>query len=173
MIPYIVGRNFKHKVVQLVDEKNNHTSSIYITKAAEKAKHANLDLVCFNEADGDKLPLCKIIDYGKWKYSTVKSNHKVRAVKKTTKKEMRFTPLIQEHDIDIKLKKVKEFLEDGHEVEIVMQFKGIHKRHRNIGEDTFNDILKKCEGYSTVKSSDKGQSSISSILVRIKSKSQK
>ena len=109
------------------------------------AKEVGLDLVCFSEPSMGKPALCKIVDYGKWKY------HQEKLLKKEKKnihevKEMRFSPVISDNDIEHKVKQIIEFLKDGDEVVVRMRFKGIHHRLKNDGERIINKIVEMCKG---------------------------
>ena len=78
----------------------------------------------------DGIPICQIIDYGKYKYRQEKKKNKQP---KHVTKEIQLTPRIEKNDIDVKLKKVKEFLEDGCTVKVSMNFRGRENTHQDIG----------------------------------------
>jgi len=143
MEPYLVDYA-KFYETRLVDSTNVYHQSINIKKAKELARSANLDLVCFNNPTKDTLALCKIIDYGKFRYEQEKLKKKEKH-KKPESKEIRFTPVISEHDIEHKIKQILDFLEDGHEVIVTMRFKGIHHRMYSEGERIVNVIVDKCK----------------------------
>ena len=129
---------------RLIDASNTYHASINIRKAKEMAKESDLDLVCFNNPNKDTLALCKIIDYGKFKYQQEKSKKK-ECNRKPDLKEVRLTPVIDMHDMDYKIKNVLEFLKDGHEVLVTMRFKGIHHRMLGEGERILNLFVDKCK----------------------------
>lgn len=143
MEPYIVQyANFFE--TRLIDSNNQYFQNTSIKRAKEMAREANMDLVCFNAPEKTQLALCKIIDYGKWKYQQEKSKKKEHN-SKIEVKELRFTPVIGENDLEHKVKQIVSFLQGGHEVNIVMRFKGIHHRLVSDGENVINKIVEKCK----------------------------
>lgn len=145
--PFIVQYNtFKYtKHTKLVDHLGNFHDKFEINEAQKIARENSLDLVCFNKpGKNDELGFCKIIDFGKWKYSEEKKKKK-NNVHKNVKKEIRFSPLITDHDIEHKMKQVKEFLEDGDEVTLSMRLKGRQKAYYKEAEQRLNEIVATCE----------------------------
>lgn len=100
--------------------------------ALAQAVNQNLDLVQIGIKDN--IPVCQIIDYGKYKY---KQDKKLADAKKKQPKhvikEIRLTPRIEQHDVDIKVRKAKTFLEEGCTVKVSMNFKGRENTHKDIG----------------------------------------
>lgn len=141
MNPFVITRRVDFKFTRLIDSQNCFHDKIYIGEAKTMARNDGLDLVCFNLPKGNKPALCKIIDYGKWKYSNDKKKKKDQKVNKHVVKEIRFSPVISDHDVEHKIKQIKEFLEDGSEVMIAMRFKGIQKRLFQEGENIINSII--------------------------------
>ena len=77
--PFIV-KYAKFRETRLVDQNDNYHPSISVSEAQKKAVEAHLDLVCFNRPGKSELAFCKIVDYGKWKYSNEKSKKKINAL---------------------------------------------------------------------------------------------
>jgi translation initiation factor IF-3 len=165
MQPFIINKRTNFSIVKLIDHNETFHDKIYILDAIKKATDVGLDLVCFQLPSNDQLALCKIINYGKWKYHDDKSKKKSNSKVTPEVKEIRFTPVIGDNDVDHKLKQVFEFLEGGHEVVMVMQFKGIYRRHFDIGEERMQFILDKCKGIGEVSNYKKMNNQ---IIVRIK-----
>lgn len=171
MNPYVIKKRVDFNFVKLVDANGKFHEKVYIKDAKDMAKNIDMDLVCFNNPSKNELAFCKIIDYGKWKYHDSKNKKKANNNNKNIEvKEIRFTPLISDHDIDHKLNQVFEFLEDGNEVVLRMMFKGIHRRHMDIGEDTIKRITEKCVDVGEVVSNKKTGNQ---ICVRIRKKTKK
>ena len=81
------------------------------------------------------------MDYGKWKYQQRKKEQKARSHSKQSElKEVRLRPKIDDHDLDIKLGKAREFLEEGHKVQFTMLFRGREMVHRDLGMNAMNEI---------------------------------
>jgi translation initiation factor IF-3 len=107
--------------------------------ALTAAKDAGLDLVEISpNADP---PVAKIVDWGKYQYQKMKEAQKNRRSNKASElKQMRFGMKIGQGDLDIKLRKVREFLEQGHKVRIQVFFRGRENAHRELGYDMINRI---------------------------------
>jgi len=94
-----------------------------LPQALELARERELDLVEISPTAAP--PVCKILDFGKYKYEQTKKERKAKKGQKIgLLKEVRFRPKIEEHDLQSKIKKVKEFIEDGSKVRIVVRFRG-------------------------------------------------
>jgi len=124
----------------LVDANGEMLGVVGIKEALEKAELAHLDLV--EISPNAEPPVCKILDFGKFKYETKK---RLQDAKKKQKiilvKEMKFKPNIGQGDFDVKLRKIKEFLQEGDKVKISLWFKGREIVHNEIGMKLFNRIL--------------------------------
>jgi translation initiation factor IF-3 len=107
--------------------------------ALTAAKEAGLDLVEISpNADP---PVAKIVDWGKYQYTKMKEAQKNRRSNKANElKQMRFGMKIGQGDLDIKLRKVREFLAEGHKVRIQVFFRGRENAHRELGYDMINRI---------------------------------
>jgi translation initiation factor IF-3 len=104
-----------------------------IRDARRIAEEKNLDLV--NVAPTAKPPVCRIMDYGKFKYEQSKKEKEARKNQKViVLKEVRMTPNIEDHDFQVKLKNVLKFLQDGDKVKVTVRFRGREITHANIGQ---------------------------------------
>ncbi len=112
-------------------------------EALSIARNAGLDLV--EVAPMATPPVCKIIDYKKYRYIQQK---KIKTAPRTgTLKEVKFRPKIGEHDLEVKRKHIQEFLEKKNKVKIVMQFFGREREHINLGEDIVKRLLASVSEY--------------------------
>lgn len=145
--PFIV-ENEDFRFTQLIDENGNYNQSVNMSEAIRRAYRLNLNLVCFNIPEGNSLALCKIIDYGKWKYQHDK--HMKKAEKKTRHetKEMRFTPVISDNDIEHKLNRVKEFVSRGDSVVLCMQGIGYSDKQVSVAKVKIEEIVSKCNEFA-------------------------
>lgn len=143
---YRIRINQYIRVPQIRVIREDGTSEIVNTRDAQKqAQDVGLDLV---EVNPKALPpVCKIMDYGKFKYEEKK---KAQAAKKNQQvqelKEITFRPNTDENDLGHKLEQVKGFLEEGNRVKFTIRFRGREIVHTNIGKDKLNWILKQLEG---------------------------
>jgi len=145
--PFVV-KNVQFSTTRLVDESEKFYQTISINEAITKAKTSNLDLVCFNEPEENKLALCKIIDFGKWKYNFEKSKKKIEKHQQHETKELWFSPTISSHDIEHKVKQAKKFIEEGHNVIINMQIKTSMNRHIAPVHEKTSEIMSICNEFS-------------------------
>lgn len=109
-------------------------------KAIEMARDVGLDLV--EVSPNAKPPVCKILDYGKYKYEQQKKAAEARKKQKTVDvKELKMRPTIEEHDYQVKLKKAKEFLDDGDKVKFSIRFRGREMAHQDVGREVMERLL--------------------------------
>ena len=117
--------------------------------AYRKAESYELDLLCV--APQANPPVCKIINYGKYRFDAQK---KAKEAKKNQKiielKEIQLTPQIGQHDIETKVKAAIKFLEDGNKVKVGVRFKGRQMAHPEVGNETLNKFLEYVTDYATI-----------------------
>jgi translation initiation factor IF-3 len=142
-VPYVVSYA-DFKATRLIDEDLNFHHNINIGEAKRLAQNAGLDLVCFNEPDAKNLAFCKILDFGKWRYQEEKRKKKQNKEHRRETKEIRFSPVISDHDVEHKVKQVREFLEQGDDVLFTMRLKGRQRAHFSEAEQRMNEILNAC-----------------------------
>lgn len=119
-----------------------------LSEALKRAKEAKLDLV--EVSPNAEPPVCKIIDYGKYKYSLQKKKAEAKKKQKVVEvKEIQLRPMIGKHDLEIKVKAIKRFIEDENKVKIVMRFRGREMSNQKIGMDILLSIHQQFE--NTVK----------------------
>lgn len=145
--PYRINERIKAREVRVIDEDGKHLGIMDINSALELAYSKDLDLV--EIAPNQNPPVCKIVDYGKFKYEMKK---KAKESKKSSSevKEISLRPTTSEHDVEIKLKKVKEFLQNGHKVKIRIFFKGREKVMLHKGMEIFYKIFEKISEWAEV-----------------------
>lgn len=126
--------------VRLIDEEGKLAGLMSSFEALTRARDKGLDLVEIHEKSNP--PVCKIMDYGKWKFDTKKREKQNRKNQvKILIKEIQMRPRTEEGDIKIKLQKAREFLNQGHKVKINLRFFGREMAHKELG---FN-LLKQLE----------------------------
>ena len=127
--------------VRLVDAENNQVGIVERLFALEKSREANLDLVEVSPTSDP--PVCRIMDYGKWVYE---QKRKIREARKKTHhagglKEVRLRPETDAHDIEIKVKHAREFIEKGHKVQFTLIFRGRQMLHKDKGAEVLSKIV--------------------------------
>lgn len=135
-----VNEQIREKEVQVIDEQGNKLGMMKTFDAIEKAQERDLDLVLV--APNGKPPVCKIMNYGKYKFEQAKKEKEARKNQKTFEvKELRVTPNIEEHDFNFKSKNARKFLEDGNKVKITVRFRGRELNYVKLGEQTLNKFI--------------------------------
>ncbi len=135
--------------VRLIDEEDNQLGVVDLDEAKRRARDAELDLVEVSPQASP--PVCKVMDYGKWKYAQQKKEQKAKShAKKSELKGMRLRPNIDDHDLGLKVRKAREFLEDGDKVQFVMLFRGRQMAHKDLARDTMMGVFNQLEDVSKI-----------------------
>ncbi len=140
---------------------------ISLAEARRLAEEADVDLVEISpNADP---PVAKLIDWGKFQYQKMKELQKNRKNAKTSElKQMRLGLKIGSNDLEIKLRKIRKFLVDGHKVKIMIFFRGREMAHKELGYDLMNQIIAKLEDDAVVEQKPQMAGRNLSITVRSK-----
>ena len=118
--------------VRLVDEKGEMVGVVDTEKAREMADEAGLDLV--EVSPNADPPVCKLLDFGKFKYEAQKKANIARKKQKTVDvKEIKMRPGIDEHDYAVKMRSINRFLGDGDKVKVTLRFRGREMVHQELG----------------------------------------
>ena len=120
-----------HSSVRLIDSEGGQMGIMHPTKALDIAKQRGLDLV--EVAPKANPPVCKIVDYGKYRYKQQKREKARKHSREQKTKEIRFRPAIGEHDYEFKKQHVADFLNSGHMVKLTIRFKGRERSHLELG----------------------------------------
>lgn len=129
----------------LVDENGVRVGQVATAEAVKMAESRMLDLV--EVAPLAKPPVCRIMDYGKYRYQLQKKEKDARKKQKVqTLKEIKMRPKIDEHDYDFKVRAIKNFLEDGHRVKVSVFFRGREMSFLSKGEEVLNRVIAECDG---------------------------
>jgi translation initiation factor IF-3 len=119
--------------------------------AMQKAGDLGLDLV--EVSPESKPPVCRIMDYGKYKYAQKKKTSEAKKHQSsTTIKEVKFRPKIEAHDYNFKVDRIKRFLSDGHKAKVTMMFRGREITHQGIAKGIMERIANDVKEYGTVES---------------------
>lgn len=118
--------------VQLIDDSGENRGVVQTREAIEMAQEAGLDLV--EVAPNAQPPVCKIMDYGKFKFAEQKKAAEARRNQKTVEvKEIKLRPGIDDHDYDVKMRAMKRFFEEGDKVKVTLRFRGREMAHIDLG----------------------------------------
>lgn len=118
--------------VQLIDAEGTNHGVVSIEKAREVASEQGLDLV--EISPNNNPPICKVLDFGKFKYQSQKKAAEARKKQKTQDvKEIKMRPNIDTHDYDVKMRAVEKFLGEGDKVKVTLRFRGREMAHQELG----------------------------------------
>lgn len=125
--------------VRLVDENGEMVGVVTRQKALEMAVAAGLDLV--EISPNAEPPVCKILDYGKFKFEAQKKKAEAKKKQKVVEiKEVKLRPGIDDNDYNVKLKSMQRFIGEGNKVKITMRFRGREMSHQEIGEEVLERV---------------------------------
>ena len=144
-----INGQIKEKEVQLIGAEGEKIGVVSIEKALDLAEEASLDLVLV--APNSKPVVCKLMNYGKYKFEQAKKEKESRKNQKAVElKEIRVTPNIGEHDFTFKSKNARSFLEAGNKVKFTVRFRGRELNNVKSGEIVLNKFVEDLSDISTV-----------------------
>lgn len=124
----------------MIDTNGNQLGVMSPRKGVELAAEQKLDLVKI--APNAKPPVCRILDYGKYKYEMAKREKEAKKNQRVINvKEIRLTPNIAEHDLKVKARRAIEFLESGDRVKVSVRFRGREMGHKELGREVLDDFI--------------------------------
>ena len=127
-----INEEIRDKEVRVIDTDGTMLGVMPTEKALELATEKKLDLV--NISPNAKPPVCKILDYGKYRYELQKKEKEARKKQKTTQvKEIRLSTFIEEHDVQVKANTASKFLKDGDKVKVSLRFRGRERDYKDKG----------------------------------------
>ena len=143
-----INEQIRAKEVQIIDDKGQKIGPISINEALEMAFEKKLDLVLV--APNAQPPVCKLMNYGKYKFEQAKREKEAKKKQKTFElKEIRITPNIEEHDFGFKCKNARKFIEDGNKVKITVRFRGRELNYVKLGETALNKFIEDLSDIAT------------------------
>ena len=138
-----------------------------LREALDIAQKAGVDLVEISPKANP--PVAKIVDWGKYQYQKIKEQQKVRRNNKANElKQMRFGLKIGSNDLEIKLRKIRAFLSDGHKVKILIFFRGREIAHKNLGYDLIDKMMEQLKDEATLEQKPTMAGRNLSIVIRSK-----
>jgi len=127
-----INREIRVREVQLIDAEGHNRGVVSIDEALQAGEEAGLDLV--EIVPGATPPVCKILDYGKFRFLGQKKSAEARKKQKVIEiKEIKLRPGIDDHDYGIKMKAVRRFFEEGDKVKVTLRFRGREMAHQDLG----------------------------------------
>lgn len=167
----LINDEIQEKEIRLIGSDGEQMGLMSSAEAQKIADEQDLDLVMISP--NAKPPVCKIMDYGKYRFE---QNKKVKEAKKNQHvmdvKEIRMSPGIGENDFNTKLKNDQKFLADGDRVKVTVRFRGREMAHTNIGEKLLRDFAAKCADVANLDKEPKLEGRNMSIFLSPKSQNQ-
>jgi translation initiation factor IF-3 len=167
----LINEEIQEKEIRLIGSDGEQMGLMSSAEAQKIADEQDLDLVMISP--NAKPPVCKIMDYGKYRFE---QNKKVKEAKKNQHvmdvKEIRMSPGIGENDFNTKLKNGQKFLADGDRVKVTVRFRGREMAHTNIGEKLLRDFAEKCAEVANLDKEPKLEGRNMSIFLSPKSQNQ-
>ena len=145
----MINEQIRDREVRLVGEHGEQLGIMSAFDALKLAREAELDLVKI--APQAKPPVCKIIDYGKYRYEQVRKQKEARKKQKIVEvKEVRLSPNIDVNDMNTKMTNARKFLEKGNKVKVTLRFRGREMAHMQASRHILEDFAKACEDIAAV-----------------------
>ena len=150
----MINEQIRDKEVRLIGENGEQLGIMSAKDAYKMARDAELDLVKI--APTAKPPVCKIMDYGKFRFEQAKREKEARKNQRVVEiKEIRLTPNIDVGDLNTKVKNACRFLKDGDKVKVSVRFRGREVTHASLGQDLLHRFAELCAECSTVEKQPK------------------
>ena len=138
-----INEDIQDKEVRLISDTGEQLGIMSLQAAIDIAIEKDLDLVKI--APGSVPPVCKIMDYGKFRFEQAKKDKEAKKNQHIVEvKEIRMSPGIGENDFNVKLKNAQKFINDGDRVKVSVRFRGREMAHTNLGEILLKDFAEKC-----------------------------
>ncbi|OQY34155.1 MAG: translation initiation factor IF-3 [Spirochaetaceae bacterium 4572_59] len=165
-----INEQIRVREVRLIDEEGNQKGIVQTRDALDMAKEAGVDLV--EVAPQSKPPVCKILNYGKYKFELDKKNREQKKKQKLVKlKEVRMQPKIEKHDLAFKTKHVQEFLDAGNKVKVTIRFRGREMAHTELGRVVLDKLIELLEvGSFSIDNNPRMEGRFMSMLLSPKAK---
>jgi len=145
----LINEQIKAKEVRLIGEEGEQLGVVPLSEALKSSEEAGLDLVLI--APNAQPPVCKIIDYGKFRYEAARKDKEAKKKQKTIElKEVRLSPNIDTNDLNTKVSAARKFLEKGNKVKVTLRFRGREMAHMNQSRYILDDFAKSLEDVAAV-----------------------
>ena len=145
----MINEEIRDREVRVIDQEGEQLGVMSARAALDLAEEKQLDLVKI--APQAKPPVCKIMDYGKYRFEQSKREREMRKNQKVIDiKEVRLSATIEDHDVEVKFKAAEKFLKDGDKVKVSIRFRGRQIAHSEIGLDVMKDFAERCKDIAVV-----------------------
>jgi len=168
-----INGEIREREIRLIDQNGDQAGIVATIEAINMARDLGLDLV--EVSPQARPPVCKLLNYGKYKYELEKKSREQRKnANQVRLKEVRMQPKIERHDMDFKTRHVQEFLEQGNKVKVTVRFRGREFAHTELGKTKLDKVLEQLsEGSYKIDNPPKMEGRFMSMLLSPKSKTVK
>ena len=150
--------------IRLIDADGEQIGLVPINQGLEMAEESGLDLV--EVSPNASPPVCKILDYGKYKYEAQKKANEARKKQKTIDvKEIKMRPGIEEHDYQVKMRSVRKFLDHGDKVKMTIRFRGREMAHQDLGMRVLDRVRDDLEEFVKIEQFPKTEGRLMTMVV--------
>jgi len=168
----MINEQIRDKEVRLIDTDGAQLGIVSSRDAQRIADEKRLDLVKISPTA--KPPVCKIMDYSKFRFEQQKKEKEARKRQRTVEiKELRLSPIIDTHDINVKVKKAIEFLNSGDKVKITIRFRGRELGRTEVAHVIFGDLVQKLSEYGNVEKPPKMEARTMAMFMSPKTQAEK
>ena len=165
----LVNENIRFKEVLVIGPKGEQLGVMMRREALEKAYYYELDLLCV--APNGNPPVCKIVDYGRYRFESQKKAKEAKRNQHVTEvKPMRLSPVIDTHDFDTKLRQARNWVEDGMKVKIDMRFRGRLITRLEVGKKVMNSFVEQMSDIASVEKAPALEGNTMSVVLTPKKK---
>jgi translation initiation factor IF-3 len=154
--------------VRVISPEGEQLGILPIEEAMALAQERELDLV--EVAPNERPPVCRIMDFGKYKYQQAKRSQEAKKRQKVIQlKEIKMRPKTEEHDYLFKMRHARQFLEEGNKVKVSLQFRGREMDHVNLGQRMLDRIIIDCKDVASVEQHPRMEGQTLSLVLTPKS----
>ena len=145
----MINEQIRDKEVRLIGADGEQIGVMSSKEAYFKAKDVGLDLVKISP--NAKPPVCKIVDYGKYRYEQTRKAKEAKKKQKTVEtKEIRLSPNIDTNDLNTKVNQTKKFLQKGNKIKVSLRFRGREMAHKDVGREILNSFYEQLKDVAVV-----------------------
>ena len=145
----MINEQIRDREIRLIGEDGNQLGIMSAKDAMKLAREANLDLVKI--APDAKPPVCKLVDYGKYRYEMARKEREAKKKQKTTDvKEIRLSPNIDENDLNTKANQARKFIQKGDKVKVALRFRGREMAHMGMSKQILDGFYSKLEDIAVI-----------------------
>jgi len=168
-LDHLINEEIQVKEVRLIGDDGEQLGIMPTEQALEIAYDKDVDLVMISP--GSNPPVCKIMDYGKYRFEQAKREKEAKKNQHVIEvKEIRMSPGIGENDFNVKLRNGQKFLREGDRLKVTVRFRGREMAHTNIGEQLLKNFASKCEEVATMDKNPKLEGRNMSMFLSPKAK---